>query len=144
MEVPEESPEDRTPVLHGETAGFTNILDSVKMQLQNIISIPEIIINAVSPSLTSRMANYRASVDNNLTLGLNKIGSSMSRGLEDLLVGSPSTSKAPKLEDSAPDYTSSSLPTQHMFNFGKRKCSEAAPPVNSIIGLRGVNGLRIP
>ena len=35
--------------------GFS-ILETVKLQLQHIIQIPEIIINAVSPTLTTRGA----------------------------------------------------------------------------------------
>lgn len=55
-----------------------SLLDTVKLQLQNIINIPEILINAVSPQqFTSRMTNQRASATlEGLSLGLRKLDSS--------------------------------------------------------------------
>lgn len=52
-----------------------SLLDTVKLQLQNIIHIPEILINAVSPAhMSSRMKNHRGSMTlEGLTLGLHKV-----------------------------------------------------------------------
>ena len=128
-----------SPTKNIETSSPLSLLDTVKLQLQNIINIPEILINAVSPQqFTSRMTNQRASATlEGLSLGLRKLDSSKEDPFNSPLArgGVQRVNDSNLLQvDQINSHDYSSVGSQ-FFSFGKRKCSEAVP-ATSITGLK--------